>query len=74
MKVIELTGTKVVTGESMTITVPVTGYHRQIQVPIIELNQISDDEWQALAKKLQGVREVVRYKSNKARNIQRLRV
>lgn len=56
MQTIELTGTHAMTGEAVTITAPVTGYHRQANAPIIELRQITDDEWQRLAQKLQGVR------------------
>lgn len=56
MKTITLTGTKVMTGELVTVTVNVIGFHQKANAPIIKLNQITDDEWQELAKKLQGVR------------------
>ena len=40
------------TGGTVTISAPASEYHPKTGAPIVELKQMSDEQWNALAKKL----------------------
>ena len=51
MKTITLTA-QTLTGEAVAITATTTAIHKETGVPIVDLPQMDDAQWEALAKKL----------------------
>lgn len=38
-------------GKKVTITAPVEGYHEKLHAPILGLKMMTDEQWEALARK-----------------------